>query len=118
VENGFMPGRIVSSQRQRRNIQDKNSSNFSQMGFIWAGMMRIATLIRRSFDRAGPVYPVRPRSERPHLVSLFGPGAGPKTGFTARMVGTERFDKSALPLRDKNRLSVIAAEGGGAQRQP
>lgn len=42
---------------------------------------------------------------------LPAPGAGPKTGFTARMVGAKQFNEPALLLRDENRLSVIAAKG-------
>jgi hypothetical protein len=32
-ENGFMPGRIVSSRRLRRNIREGKSSNLNPMGF-------------------------------------------------------------------------------------
>src|SRR5229473_6891365 len=33
VENGFVHGRIVSSQRQRRNNRGPDQSNFKQVGF-------------------------------------------------------------------------------------
>jgi hypothetical protein len=86
-ENGFVRRRIVSSRGLRRNNSASNISNFNEMGF---GAISGRLGLRRRFQGFpdGPAHPQKQNSR-------------PDDRY-------ETFDKSALPLRDKDRLSVTA----------